>query len=64
MNRHRFSERLVQDLPSPQREVLTLRLLHGRSAEQVAEELSIDVALVRRIQQQGWAEIRRRLHSA
>ena len=64
MNPHRFSERLLEGLPSLQREVLALRLLRGLSAKEVAAELSMDVALVQRIQQQGWAEIQQRLHSA
>ena len=64
MGQHRFSKRLLQQLPSPQREVLTLRLVGGLSSEGVAAELGINVTLVRRIQQQGLLQIRRSLKSA
>ena len=64
MRENRFSERLVSELPSPQREVLTLRLRDGYTAEEVAEEMRISVLLVRRIQQQGWAQIQRSLRTA
>lgn len=64
MGHHRFSVRLLDELPSPQREVLTLRLIDGLSSKDVAAEMGIDVILVRRIQQQGLLQIRRSPHSA
>lgn len=64
MRKHRFRERLISELPSPQREVLTMRLRDGLTAEEVALEMRISVVLVRRIQQQGWAQIQRSLRNA
>ena len=56
--------RVLHDLPSPQREVLSLRLIDRLSSEDVAAKLQMDVALVRRIQDHGLLQIRRSKRSA
>ncbi|MEE9278281.1 MAG: sigma factor-like helix-turn-helix DNA-binding protein [Dehalococcoidia bacterium] len=56
-----LTRRLLSELSNPERRVLALRILHGYSCTEVADELGLSLRHVRRMQRGGLQQLSRLL---